>query len=159
MAASRAATRFEGTIRMQKRICSWALASLFAVLAACHHPPDEARVREAIAAAAQAAGKADAGGVADVLSEDFDGNAGSLGRKDIVNLLRLARLRGEHVGVTLGPVAVDRRGERLVATFTASLTQGSHLLPEMAGVYRIESAWRKEGGDWRCYSATWERKL
>lgn len=135
------------------------LALLFAALAGCRHTPDETRVREAIASAEQAAEQADAGGVVEPLSEDFDGNGGRLERKDLANLVRLARLRGEYLGVTLGPISVERRGERLVASFTASLTQGSRLLPDAAGVYQVETAWRREGDEWRCYSATWRRQL
>ncbi|SEI38600.1 hypothetical protein [Frateuria terrea] len=135
------------------------LVVLFAALAGCRHTSDETRVREAIASAEQAAEQSDAGGVVEPLSEDFDGNGGQFGRKDLANLVRLARLRGEHVGVTLGPISAERRGERLVASFTASLTQGSRLLPDAAGVYQVETAWRREGDEWRCYSATWKRQL
>jgi len=140
------------------RVCCL-LAVLSAGLAGCHRAPDEARVREAIARTAQAAGEADAGGAVESLSEDFDGNAGSLDRNDLVNLIHLAHLRSEHVGVTLGPISVERRGERLVADFTVSLTRGSRLLPDAAGVYQVETAWRREGGEWRCYSAIWKRQL
>jgi hypothetical protein len=138
---------------------SLGLAMLLAVLAGCRHAPDETRVREAIASAEQAAEQTDAGGVVEPFSEDFDGNGGRLERKDLATLIRLARLRGEHVGVTLGPISVERRGERLVAGFTASLTQGSRLLPDAAGVYQVETAWRREGDEWRCYSATWKRQF
>jgi hypothetical protein len=24
------------------------------------------------------------------------------------------------------------------------------------GVYQVQSAWRKDDGQWRCYSATWK---
>jgi hypothetical protein len=144
---------------MRNRFGFWVLASLLAVLAACHRAPDEVQVREAIAAAEQAAEQADASGVVEPLGEDFEGNEGSLGRKDIANLVRLAHLRGERIGVTLGPISVERRGDRLVADFTVSLTQGSRLLPDAAGIYQVESAWRREGSEWRCYSATWKRQL
>lgn len=146
-------------MQASKRLLLVALAGLFAALAGCRHTPDETRVREAIAAAEQAAEHVDAGGVVEPLSDDFDGNGGRLERRDLANLVRLARLRGERIGVTLGPVSVERRGERLVAHFTVSLTQGSRLLPDMAGVYQVETAWRREDGQWRCYSATWERPL
>jgi len=146
-------------MQVRKRLVSLGLALAFVACAGCRHTPDETRVREAIASAEHAAEQADAGGVVEPLSEDFDGSGGQLERNDIANLIRLARLRGEHVGVTLGPITVERRGERLVADFTATLTQGSRLLPDAAGVYEVETAWRKEGGEWRCYSATWKRQL
>jgi hypothetical protein len=144
---------------MQKRFGFWILACFLAALAACHRAPDEVRVREAIASAQRAAGGADASGVVEPLGEDFEGNQGSLGRNDIANLVRLAHLRGERIGVTLGPISVERRGERLVADFTVTLTQGSRLLPDAAGIYQVTSAWRREGSEWRCYSATWKRQL
>lgn len=146
-------------MRIPKRLLFCALAALLAGLAGCHRTPDETRVRQAIAATAQAAEQNDPRGAIESLSEDFDGNGGQLERRDLANLIRLARLRGEHIGVTVGPVSVERRGERLVASFTASLTQGSRLLPDAAGVYQVETAWRREGDEWRCYNATWKRQL
>ncbi|MBB3227070.1 hypothetical protein FHW69_001671 [Luteibacter sp. Sphag1AF] len=132
---------------------------LAASVAGCRHKPDEERVREAVAAAAAAA---EAGHPADTvasLSDDFEGNHGTLDRQGLQNLLRVLRLRGQSVHALVGPIATDVRGERLVATFTVTLTAGIGVLPEQAGVWRVESAWRKEGGDWRCYSATWEKAL
>jgi hypothetical protein len=146
-------------MHLRKLLSSLGLALVLAASSGCRHAPDETRVREAIASAEQAAEQADANGVVEPLSEDFDGNGGRLERKDIANLIRLARLRGEHVGVTLGPISVERRGERLVADFTVTLTQGSRLLPDAAGVYQVDTAWRKEGDEWRCYSATWKRQF
>lgn len=126
-------------------------------LAACHRAPDEARVRAAIANMATAAQVADAGATVAALSEDFDGNDGALDRRDLANMLRVVRLRGEHVGVTMGPLSIERRGDRLLANFTVTLTRGSGALPDQLGVYRIESAWRQQDGQWLCYHATWNQ--
>jgi hypothetical protein len=136
-----------------------ALALLALTLSGCHRTPDETRVREAIAAMAQAAEAGSASNVGKPLSEDFDGNGGSLDRPKLTGMVRLLALRGDHVGVTMGPVSIDRRGERMVATFTVTLSSGGKLLPDRLGVYRVESAWRQEDGDWRCYTATWERVM
>lgn len=137
------------------------LACLLGVLplAACRHTPDEAQVRAAIAQAATAAEAADAGEFGDYLTADFDGNEGRLDKRQLTGLLRLQRLRGERVSVLLGPVDIERRGERIVATFTVTLGGGGRLLPDRLGVYRVESAWRQDDGEWRCYHATWERAL
>ena len=128
-------------------------------VAGCRRAPDEARIREAIATMAQAAQTTDAGALADSLSEDFDGNHGQFDRRGFANVLRVLRLRGERVGVTLGPIAAEQRGDRWVMSMTVSLSRGVGVLPDRAGVYRVVSAWREEDGDWRCYSATWERAL
>jgi hypothetical protein len=121
-------------------------------------------VRGAIASIAQAAEANAASDVAAPLSDDFiandvDSNAGELDRRELANMVRLIALRGEHVGVTVGPIAIEHRGERIVATFTATLSSGSHLFPGQLGIYQIESAWRSEGGKWCCYSASWKHSI
>jgi hypothetical protein len=131
----------------------------FALLAGCRHAPDETRVRDAIAATAHAAEQGDASGVVGVLSEDFDGNAGTLDRKSLGNLVRLTHLRGDRISVVVGPVDTERRGDRLLARFTVTLGAGSGALPDQLGIYSVETAWRLEGREWRCYSASWKQSL
>src|SRR5690348_7143612 len=128
-------------------------------LPGCRRALDEQQVRKAIAAVAQAAEAGSAGDMDSSLSEDFDGNAGELDRRQLTGMVRLLALRGEHVGVTMGPVSIERRGERIVASFTATLTSGGRLLPDQLGVYQVESAWRNEDGAWRCYTATWKHTM
>lgn len=130
-----------------------------ASMAGCHHTPDEEQVRHAIAAVASAAEAGHAGGVTAPLSDDFDGNAGELDRRSLGNMVRLLHLRGEKIGVTTGPVTIEHRGERMVASFPTTLTSGGHVLPDHLGVYTVETAWRNEDGAWRCYSASWKRGL
>lgn len=142
-------------MRVRNALAGLALALALSLLAGCRHGSDETQVRAAIASAQRGAEQADAGPVVAPLSAEFDGDGGKLQRQDLANLIRLARLRGEHVGVTLGPISVERRGVRLVADFTVTLTQGSGLLPDAAGVYQVQTAWRREGDQWRRYSATW----
>ncbi|WEN13605.1 hypothetical protein PY254_10095 [Rhodanobacter sp. AS-Z3] len=138
-------------------ICRWLACTLFVfALVACRHDSSEAQVRAAIAAVAHAAEAGSTSDLGEPISEEFDGNAGELDRRGLISMVRLLALRGEHVGVTMGPVSIEQRGERMVATFTVSLTSGGKLLPEQMGLYEVESAWRKEGGDWRCYSASWK---
>lgn len=147
-------------IRLRKTACMWATFALFAlVLSACRHTPDEQQVREAIAAVAQAAEAGAASDVSAPLSDDFDGNAGELDRRGLTNMVRLLALRGEHIGVTMGPVSIEHRGERMVATFTVTLTSGGKLLPDQLGLYQVESAWRDESGKWRCYTASWKHSM
>jgi hypothetical protein len=135
------------------------LLACVVLLAGCHRTPDEERIRAAITATAQAAEAGSASGVGDSLSEDFDGNTGELDRRRLMAMVGLLKLRGEHVGVVLGPVSVEPRGERMVASFTVTLGSGGRLLPDRLGVYRVTSGWRREGGDWRCYTANWKRSI
>ena len=135
------------------------LAALALGVAGCHRAPDEVLIRQAIDTAAQATEQMDASALAGQLTDDFDGNSGSMNRQDIGNVLRVARLRGETLHVVLGPVDVQPRGDRYVADFTVTLTSGGKLFPAQLGVYKVESAWRREGHDWRCYESTWTQQL
>lgn len=135
------------------------LCLLFAGLAGCRQAPDEEQVRHAIAASAEAAEQGKAGDTVAALTEDFDGNAGALDRRALSNLVRVYALRGQKVHVLMGPTEVDRRGGRMVATFTVTLTAGAGVLPDDAGAYTVETGWRKDDGEWRCFTATWKRAL
>lgn len=129
------------------------------VLGACTRAPDEQQVRDAIGTAASAVEQGDARALGKILAEGFDGNGGDLDRSRLLSMLRVQHLRGEKPGVFLGPISIEKRGERLLAEFTVSLSGGGRVLPDRLGVYKVETAWKQEGNDWRCYSATWKRKL
>lgn len=134
-------------------------ALLIGTAAGCHRAPDEVLIRQAIDKAVQAAEQVDPAAVVGVLTDDFDGNGGAMSRQDIGNLLRAAKFRGETLHAVLGPINVEPRGERYVASFTITLTSGGKLFPSQLGVYNVETAWRREGHDWRCYNATWTQQL
>lgn len=128
-------------------------------LAGCHRTSDEEQIRQNIAAAAGAARDDDTAGVLDVVSEDFTGNDGDLDRHGLRQLLALRVLRHDSTGVLVGPVSVERQGDRLIATFTLTLTGGKpdSLMPDQIAVYAMTTAWRRDGSKWRCYNATWKQ--
>jgi hypothetical protein len=128
---------------------------LLVALAGCHHTPDETQVREAITSMTHGAESGSTSDVIKPLAEDFDGNAGDLDRKTLANMMRLIALRGDHIGVTSGPITIEHHGDRMVAKLTVTLTSGGRVIPDNLGVYQIESGWRKEDGQWRCYTAHW----
>jgi hypothetical protein len=132
---------------------------LLLALTGCHRKPDEVVIRQGIDAAVQAAEQEDVSALLGELTDDFGGNNNEMSRQDLGNLLRLAKLRGETLHAVLGPVDVEPRGERYVADFTVTLTSGGKIFPSQLGVYKVETAWRREGHDWRCYEATWTQQL
>ena len=138
-----------------------ASALLAASLPACRRTPDEVQIREAIAAIEQAAENGAASDVGASLSEDFDGNASELDRRRLTGMVRLLALRGEHIGVTMGPVSIEHRGARMLATFTVTLTSGGSgaWLPDRAQVYQVHTGWRRDGDDWLLLSAQWKPTL
>ncbi|HEX7325294.1 MAG TPA: hypothetical protein VF292_08060 [Rhodanobacteraceae bacterium] len=126
-------------------------------MAACHHAPAGQAVRSALAAAVGAARANDVKGVLAVVSDDFTGNDGELDRRGLRQVLAMRALRQDRTGVLLGPVSLQREGDRVVAKFNLVLTGGASgdLLPEHAAIYAMTTAWRNEHGTWRCYHATW----
>ncbi|BDU21321.1 hypothetical protein [Dyella sp. GSA-30] len=145
------------TKRFRIALFSLVLLALAGALAGCHRTPDEERIRQAIAAAGKAAEQADASALADVLSDDFDGNGGQTDKRELSGLLRAAKFRGETIHALIGPIDVEQRGERYVAKFSVTLTSGGKLLPAQMGVYQVESGWRREGKMWACFTATWSQ--
>jgi hypothetical protein len=140
----------------QKLLVNPLFCSLLAVgLIACHRTPDESRVRQGIATAEHAAEQASASALDGLLTDDFNGNNGEMERRQLLGVLRAASFRGETIHALSGPIEVEQHGDRYVARFTVTLTSGGRMLPSNIGVYRVETAWRKDGGEWRCYSATW----
>ena len=143
-----------------RRAALLGLLAFVALAGACARKPEEQRIREAVAAMQAAMEKANPRDFMVHVTPDFTGNEGSVDHDGLHNLLRAVVLRNEKIGVTLGPLDVELQGTRASVRVTATLTGGSGgLLPERGAIYAIRSAWRKEGSDWRCYSAAWEQKL
>lgn len=140
-----------------------ATGAMLAVLAlvACHRAPAEQQVREAIDSAATAARVNDTGALLAFVSGDFSGNDGELDRHGLRQLLAVRALRQDKTGVLIGPVSFEHRGDRIIARFNLVLTGGKpgDLLPDRSAIYAMTTAWRREGGDWRCYNAHWESKV
>jgi len=135
----------------------FALSAL--LLVACHRAPDEQQIRDAIAAMEQAVEACRPRDFMAYVSSGFSGNDGNVDRDGLANILRVEVLRNDKVGVALGPTEVELQGSRAVVHVTATLTGGKGWLPERGAIYAITSGWRKEGGDWKCYNASWEQKL
>lgn len=129
--------------------------------ASCHRAPAEQQIRQAIDSAAAAARANDTSGVLAAASDDFAGNDGELDRHGLRRLLALRALRQDRTGVLVGPASFERKGDRIVAKFNLVLTGGrpGDLLPDQSAIYAMTTAWRREGGQWRCYSAIWKQKF
>ena len=117
-----------------------------AALVACTKKPEEQAAVE----------QHDPDGIEDVLAADFIG-PGGLDRPGTRRLAAVMFLRHRDIGTTLGPLDVDMQGSHASVRFTAVVTGGrGSALPDAARVYRVESGWRFEDGDWQLTSADWE---
>lgn len=131
------------------------LALCALVLAGCSRPPPEQALRDTIAAMQAATEARDADALAEHLAEDFVG-PGGMDRDGFRRYAALAWLRSRTVGVTLGPLDVEVTGEHARVGFTAATRGGQGILPDSAGLYRVDTAWRLDDGEWRLISAEWD---
>ncbi len=128
----------------------WSLASCAARV------PDAEAIRAAIGEMASAAEARRTGDVLERIAADFTGNDGEFDRAGLERLLRARVLAAQSVGVSIGRVEVELDGDRAVARFEMTLTDGSgRWLPDRRSVLDVTTGWRREGRDWLCYNASW----
>ena len=126
------------------------------IVVGCSRPPDEERIRAALASMQEAAEARRPAGVLDHIAEDFTGNNGDANRESLGQLLRLQLLRRDGLSVAYGPIEIVVDGDRATAKFDVTLNDRSGRWVPIGGeTYRIVSGWRREGGDWVCYNASW----
>lgn len=147
--------------RVFRGLFALVLLAALPVLSGCHHGSAEDQVRQAIASAATAARDNDPDGVLAQVSDDFIGNDGDLDRHGLKRMLVVRAFRHDSTVILVGPISVEHQGDRLIATFTLTLTGGKpdSLLPDQADVFEMHTAWKRERGKWRCYSAIWKREF
>lgn len=130
------------------------------LFAACSRTSDEQRIRATMAAMQQAMESRDPRAFMAHITDDFVGNDAEFDRNALANLLRIEVLRNDSIGATLGPIDIEMQGDRAKARLVATFTGGSGgVLPERGSIYAITSSWKRQGGEWRCYSATWKQEL
>lgn len=122
---------------------------------ACSRTPDDEAIRAAIATGAAAMEAHRGKDVLDLVSNDFIGNDG-IDRAELGNLLRAQALGANTIGVRIGSVAVDLQGDRATARFDADVSDSSgRWIADRATTLHVETGWRREGRQWRCYNARW----
>lgn len=136
------------------------LLLLVLALAACARPSDEEQIRAAIGEMQQAI---ETGKPADFMrhiADDFTGDGGNIDKQGLHNFLRAQALTHTSIGITLVSTDVELQDDRATVKLTVTMTGGSgRWLPERGSVQQIESGWRRQGGDWLCVNAQWQRAL
>ncbi len=146
-----------------RSLAIFSVLSMIAVaflLSACTRPSDEQRIRAALEEMQVAM---ESGTPADFMrhvAEDFTGAEGQLDRNGLYNLLRAQVLGNSRIGVTLASTDIELEGNRATVRVAATVSGGNgRWIPERGALYRIESGWRKQDGDWLCVNAQWGRSL
>ena len=89
------------------------------------------------------------------VTDDFTGNDGQVDKQVLRGLLVSQLLGEDRVSVTLGPLDVHLHDADHATVKVSALVLGGRFLPERGQTLRIESGWKREGGEWRCYTASW----
>ena len=140
---------------------AWLVAAvMLAALCACARTTPEQRLRGTAAALQSAIQSRDAGGIREVLADDFVGPQG-LDREGAVRMAQAMFLRHREIGVTMaGPLQVRMQPGHAIVRFEVALTGGSgSVLPDAARLYSVETGWRLDDGNWRLTSANWTPRL
>ena len=135
---------------------AWLLACALA-LSACAGDTPEAQLRQQFGEMQAAVEAGKASDFIEGVSPDFTGEEG-IDRAALHNMIRAHTLMNARIGATTGPLDVEVDGDNAEVAFDVLLTSSSgRLLPNQAGTYRVTTAWRREGGEWRVHHARWER--
>lgn len=152
--------RWRGFSRLAQRKGRGLLATLtcLALLAlpGCAAAPDEAALRDRINGLEAAIEARDADALLDAVDPEFGGPQG-MDRDGLRRYATLMLLRQQNVGITIGPIDAEVHGERASAQFDAVVTGSNRFIPEGVEARRVETVWRREGGDWVLVSADWSR--
>ncbi len=143
----------------------WLQAMLAIWLAGCSAPPAEEGIREALHEMAEAIEARQAGPVVRRLSDDFSlhRSSGEMDKEQTRRLLTATLLRYPDIHLALTGISVlpdGARHDQAQAAFSVLATGGSGaLLPETGQLYRVESHWQLDGGDWMLLHAKARRML
>lgn len=137
-----------------------AASAVLVSMSGCSRPSDEQQIRAALAEMQSAMEAGDPAGFMHYIAEDFVGGSGDFDRAALHNLLRAQVLANSRISVGLGLVEIELHEDRATVELSVTLLGGSgRWLPERGSVHRISSGWRRQGGEWQCISARWERSL
>jgi len=129
--------------------------AVLALATGCRRESAEQALRQDVAAFQAAIESRDAGGMAAFLAADFVGNDG-LDRDGARRLAALYFMRNARIGITSGPLDIQLQDDHATVRTTVVLTGGSGgLLPETGRAHAVTSGWRRERGQWRMTSLSW----
>lgn len=133
------------------------LAMLCLLLIACSKPAAEEQIRQQLAELESAVQARDASRIDSVLGENFAGPDG-MDRRAARRLAAAIFLRHQAINTRTGPLQIELQGDDSARVSTTVMVSGGSggLLPEQAEMYRFDSGWRQQGGEWRMVNASWQ---
>lgn len=144
---------------MNARALAIGCAIALALAAGCGRSDPEREIRATVARMAQSVEKRDPGVFLDAVAEDFSRESGAFGKQDVKRTLLAAYLRNEKIVVSTVVTDVRVEGDRAFAKVRVIATGGAGLLPERGQTWDFDSAWRRDGGQWKVFNAEWREGL
>jgi hypothetical protein len=130
-------------------------AATVGLISGCRRTPDEQQIRAQLDRLQAAVEKRSAGDFVALVTHDFAGSGG-VDRETLRRTLAGLLLGSDGAHVTwLGPASVELNGGERATVTVDVLAIGGRWLPENGQRFHIVSGWRREDGEWRCYSARW----
>ena len=143
----------------RRRVVALLLALGAAFAAACGRSDPERELRATIDSMAKAIEKREPAAFLEAMADDFSRESGAFGKQDAKRTLVAAILRNEKISVSAAVTEVRIDGDRAFARVRVVATGGAGLLPERGQTWDFESAWRREGGQWKVFNAEWREGL
>ena len=135
------------------------LLSVVALTTGCGRSDPERELRATIGSMAQAIEKREPAAFLDAMTDDFSRESGAFGKQDTKRTLVAAILRNERINVSAVVTDVRIEGDRAFAKVRVVATGGAGLLPERGQTWDFDSAWRREGGQWKVFNAEWREGI
>ena len=127
-------------------------------LASCSKPDDPAaRIKATISAMEEAIETHKAGDFVAHVTDDFAGEGGQVDQRTLRGIITSQLLGNQTIEVTLGSPEVKLHNDELATVSVTAFVIGGRFLPERGESIAIKSGWRLEDGEWKCYSAEWDR--
>lgn len=139
-----------------------AIGFLVLLLSACGPElDDKTRIERTLDGMIQALEQGDVSGFMASVADDFVAVNGRLDRQALGLLVRRERLAREAIAIQrldtrIEIFAPEGGNGRAVASFRALATGGTGLLPDEGRFWKVETGWRRDGGEWMLISAEWE---
>ncbi len=141
----------------RRRVAALLLA--LAVVAGCGRSDPERELRATIGSMAEAIEKREPAAFLEAMADDFSRESGAFSKQDAKRTLVAAILRNEKINVSAAVTEVRIDGDRAFARVRVVATGGAGLLPERGQTWDFESAWRRDGGQWKVFNAEWREGL
>lgn len=91
------------------------------------------------------------------VADDFKGQLGSMDRRDFHRFMIFQMNENRRLHAQFFPIHVKQTGAaEAAAQFNILVTGGAGLLPERGQLFKVDTHWRQDGGDWLLSRADWE---